>query len=154
MLVLKLAAEFQGFARDLHDEAVDYFAVHVANGKAAVETILRERMTSERNLDKKNAQADSLLNDFGRLGLTLWSALERADRQAQSWRTELTKFNQMRNALAHDDQARVHLLRQQGYRLDHSTVQTWERTLDSLAQTMDDVVGDYLSALLGVGRPW
>ncbi|MEZ0073507.1 hypothetical protein [Planotetraspora sp. GP83] len=149
MIVMRLAAEFQGFSRDLHDEAVDCFVSQVAGRTQSVQSILLERMTSGRDLGKGNAHADALDRDFARLGLALWPALEQADPNAIRWRQELTKLNQMRNAIAHDDRSRLQALRQSGYMLTTGLVETWEQTLNSLAGTMDDVVSANLSNLLG-----
>lgn len=153
-LTLRVAGEFQGFARDLHDLAVDYFAVTVSRGNADLEALLRVRTTAGRLLDKGNAQPGSLGSDFALLGLALWPALESADPRATDWNSSLQRLNTARNAIAHVDQPGLDNLRADGHPVTLAAVRTWRRDLDRLADTMDDVVSAYLDRLLGYGRPW
>ena len=69
--MLRLAAEFQAFTRDLHDQASDQFAAWVAPGSATVQTVVRRRLTENRQLDRGNAHPASLGSDFGRFGFEL-----------------------------------------------------------------------------------
>jgi hypothetical protein len=154
MLASRLATEFQGYAVALHDAAADYFVAIVAPGNRQVAIVLRERMTQARALNRGNATPDALTRDFSRIGLTLWPALQSADPHAASWQIELQKLVETRNAVVHADDAALLSLRAQGYPLTTAKVRDWQQTLDRLTGTMDDVVSDYLSALLGVARPW
>ena len=74
-LVLAVAAEFQGFARDLHDVCVDAFVAEAAPRNAALRTVLRAQLTENRALDKWNATPGNLGADFGRFGIALWPDL-------------------------------------------------------------------------------
>jgi hypothetical protein len=154
MVIQRMATEFQGFARGLHDEATDIFIHHVGAGNINLETILRERMTADRALDKGNAHADAVKKDFARLGLTLWPTMRVADIRAGKWETELRKIVEMRNGVAHDDASKIARLYGAGYVLNAATLQSWQKLLDDLCTCMDDVVSTYLSALLGIQRPW
>lgn len=78
-LVLVLAAEFQGFARELHDAAVQTFARWSAGGNEALERVLEVRLTEGRQLDRGNAQPGSLGSDYGRLRPTRDDPLAVAD---------------------------------------------------------------------------
>jgi hypothetical protein len=153
-LTLRLAGEFQGFARHLHDLAVDYFVGTLAGGNTQLADTLRARMTTNRQLDRGNAQPSSLGSDFALLGLTLWPALERIDPRAPAWNASLARLNTARNAIAHVDQPQLDQLRVQGHPVTLVAVRTWRRDLNRLAETMDDVVSAYLDQLLGFGRPW
>src|SRR4051812_24756854 len=62
MLVVRLTAEFQGFTRDLHDEASDYLAKAVSLGNAPLAAILRQRFTTARKLDVGNPIPGALGN--------------------------------------------------------------------------------------------
>ena len=154
MLASRLATEFQGYAVALHDAAADQFVTVVAGGNRQVAIVLRERMTQARALGRGNATPEALARDFSRMGLTLWPALESADSRATSWKTELLKLVETRNAVVHADDAALLNLRSQGYPLTGGKMRDWQQTLNLLTVTMDDVVSDYLSALLGVARPW
>lgn len=153
-LTLRLAGEFQGFARHLHDLAVDHFVDTLASANTQLADTLRARMTTNRQLDRGNAQPSSLGSDFALLGLTLWPALERLDPRTPAWNASLARLNIARNAIAHVDQPQLDQLRVQGHPVTLAAVRTWRRDLDRLAATMDDVVSAYLDQLLGYGRPW
>lgn len=114
-------------------------------------------MSRDRQLDKGNAHPGALGGDFSRLGLVLWPALATASsgRRAAKWKEDLDTLNLARNAIAHDDQKKFLELQKCGkYPITLSTVKAWHRSLDSLASTMDDVVGDYLGTIIGGPRPW
>lgn len=153
-LTLRLAGEFQGYCRDLHDEAVDFF-VNTASPNPAVASVLRAQLTSNRKLDRGNAQPDSLKQDFLRLGMDLPAAIFAANpvRGPQRWAT-LKELNKARNAIAHANYAELVSLRNAGYPITMRTISTWRSQVDALAQKMDDVVAAALDALLGAGRPW
>jgi hypothetical protein len=153
-LTLRLAGEFQGFARHLHDLAVDYFVDIVSGGNVQLAEVLEQRTKTNRKLDRGNAQPGSLGSDFALLGLTLWPALEQADPRASDWKTSLERLNTVRNAIAHVDQDALDQLRRDGHPVTLTAVRGWRRDLDRLAENMDDVVSAYLDGLLGQGRPW
>jgi hypothetical protein len=153
-LTLRLAGEFQGFARDLHDLSVDYFVTVAARANPPLANVLRARMTGNRQLDRGNAHPGSLGADFALLGLTLWGALETANPRSALWNRELTALNDARNAIAHAEEGRLAALRADGYPITLGTIRRWRRNLDGLVETMDDVASDYLDQLLGAGRPW
>jgi hypothetical protein len=78
-LILRLAAEFQGFARDLHDLACDHLASWAAPTSAAVESVIRNRLREGRDLDRGNAHPGVVGKDFERFGFELWPALANRD---------------------------------------------------------------------------
>jgi hypothetical protein len=153
-LILRIAAEFQGYARDLHDLSVDDFARTVAGTNAGLETVLRERLTSSRLLDKGNANPGALGSDFGRLGIDLWPALSARTTAASGWNADLEALIEVRNAIAHAREHELAGLRARGYPTTLRMVFTWLGMLDHLAVAMDEVVADQLSRLLGTAAPW
>jgi hypothetical protein len=153
-LTLRLAGEFQGFARHLHDLAVDHFVDIVSAGNVQLAEVLEQRTKTNRKLDRGNAQPGSLGSDFALLGLTLWPALEHADPRTSDWKASLERLNAVRNAIAHVDQDALDQLRRDGHPVTLTAVRSWQRDLDRLAVAMDDVVSTYLDGLLGQGRPW
>ena len=154
-LTLRLAAEFQGYARELHDEAIECCVNKVATINVSLGNVVRIALANNRQLDRGNANPGALGSDFSRLGLVLWPALQRASARAARWNSELDTLNLARNAIAHDDQAKFLDLKAKGkLPITLSVVKSWRRALDSLAVTMDDVVGDYLGTFLGGLRPW
>jgi hypothetical protein len=153
-LTLRLAGEFQGFARELHDVAVDHLVLVVAGGNAGLASVLRAGMTAHRQLDKGNANPGTLGDDYRRLGIRLWPDLRAASYRATVWNRNLDLLNEARNAIAHADETTLRDLRTRGYPITLTTVNRWKSSLDGLVRAMDDVVGAYLGRSLGTGSPW
>jgi hypothetical protein len=153
-LILRLAGEFQGFCRELHDEAADHFAANSAGANLVLRQQLRTILTRDRSLDHGNAHAGSLGKDFGVFGLLLWANVATLDRHGPSRQTQLDRLNRARNAIAHDLRGELESLRSEGYPTTLRTVDRWRSALDGLATTMDTVVGSYLATLFRGPRPW
>jgi hypothetical protein len=153
-LTLRIAGEFQGYARDLHTLAVGHFVTSVAQGNTALSNVLQIQFTTNRALDRQNATPSSLGSDFGRFGLELWPTLRVANARALRWQASLEALNKARNAIAHANEDELASLGVAGYPMRLTTIKIWHRDLERLAGTMDDVVSDYLDRLLGTGRPW
>jgi hypothetical protein len=153
-LVLRLAGEFQGYSRDLHDLAVDHFVGTLAPHNPALASALGTNLTANRQLDRGNAQPGSLGNDFGRLGFQMWPALVAADRRAATWRDDLEALNKARNAIAHAEDQKLAALAGAGYPMWLRTVKRWRGSLNGLTQCMDAMVASSLSQILGTGAPW
>jgi hypothetical protein len=153
-LVLRLAAEFQGFARDLHDVASNTFASWAAAGNSDLETVLQNRLTQGRQLDRGNARPSSLGSDFERLGFELWPALAQRDPRSPARQGSLELLNQARNAIAHDDEPALAALRARGAPITLRTFRAWQRDLDGLAHTLDLEVANKLAKLFKRSIPW
>lgn len=149
-MLLAVASEFQGFARDLHDLAVDAFVAATAPGNARLAAVLHDRLVLGRALDTGNPQPDVLAADFGRLGMTFWKSLG-GDPQA---RASLATLLTARNAVAHADNAKIDTVRASGHRITVKTIVRWRRDLDTLAGAMDEAVARHHASLFGVARPW
>jgi hypothetical protein len=148
-LVLALAAEFQGFTRELHDQAVAAVATALCP-TPELHAVVTNALIHQRALDRGNARPTALTSDFRRLALKVWPALTAADPRAHDWRVTLVAVNDARNAIAHADPAGL-------ARLGHlapSRVDGWRNALDALATALDAVAGRHLAALLTVPEPW
>lgn len=152
-LVIAVTSEFQGFARDLHDVAVEVFVAEAARGNAALAAVIRGHLT-DRQLSRGNAAPAVLDADFRGLGLALWPSLEAIDTSAPDWRYDLDRLNTARNAIAHADEAKLTALRAEGCTTRLLQVNRWLRTLDVLAPAMDEVTSAHLASLFGIARPW
>lgn len=155
-LLVRLAAEWRGFARDLHDEATDSLVDWAGSRAAAkVALVLRSLLTGDRRLTG-GADESALDRDFARLGVVaLWELLDAADeRHGVTGRGQLRRLLQARDGLVADDQATLSQLRREGFALDLPTAARWRQALDDLATDLDGVVADHLAALLGIPRPW
>lgn len=99
-LALRVTSEFQGFARELHDDAVSLIAEAVAPGDRHRQLLLGLPYQAARRLDRGNADGRALSQDFKLFGLTLWSDPEQGDpSRAAEWKAAV----EARNGLAHDD---------------------------------------------------
>jgi hypothetical protein len=153
-MVLRLAGEFQGYARDLHDLAVDHLVQSLAPQGSPLASMLRTNLTRSRELDRGNAHPGSLGSDFERLGFRLWPALGQMDSRAQKWNIELSAINRARNAIAHAEDQKLATLATEGWPMQLRTIKRWRSSLDGLARCMDRVVAESLVALTGKGAPW
>jgi hypothetical protein len=153
-LLLRLAAQFQGFAKHLHTEVAVTFGDLAQPNDHALARVISTGLQTRRELDRLNAQEDSLASDFGRFGIDLWDDMTRRDARTPKRRTHLRWFNTARNALAHDDLAKLAPVLEAGYRIDLDWLRRWRQALDGLAGTIDDVMSAHLARQFGVARPW
>jgi hypothetical protein len=153
-LVLRLAAEFQGFARDLHAEGVEFFAGQAAPGNDPLRAVLMDLLGLGLRLDRGNADPGSLGDAFNRFGFQLWVALETRDRRTVHRQQHLLRLNRARNAIAHARMDEIAALRSEGFPLTLATVRVWRTALNGLAVTLDVELAVQLSRLFAGPRPW
>src|SRR4051812_34331112 len=67
-LVLQLAGEFQGFSRDLHDEAVRAMVSSIGTPSSRLRSTVLDNLVHGRRLNRGNADPGTLEEDFSRLG--------------------------------------------------------------------------------------
>ena len=153
-LILRLASEFQGFARDLHDESGVFVARCLAPGNQQLQDSLRIPYTANRKLNQGNADPGTLGNDFGLFGLALWADLQlRYQVRARDWNQKLAALNMARNGIVHDDGAKLARVQADGWPLTLRSADRWKAALDGLADGMDRVVGGHLKLVYGT-TPW
>lgn len=149
--ILVLAAEFQGFARELHDETAEFLASSMARGDLNYFEIARNNLTAKRELDSVNAKPSSINADFKRLGISdLWVEIERSNSAGARWRAELGMLNVARNAIAHNNPAK---LRGLGVPINARTIRSWRAYCNNVSQQMDRALKAYLFTTTG-RRPW
>jgi hypothetical protein len=153
-LILRLASEFQGFARDLHDESSAFIVRSLAPGDTRRQGRLRVLYTQHRKLNRGNADPATLGHDFGLFGVELWPELQaRYPANARGWNQKLVALNAARNGIAHDDGTKIALVQADGWPLTLRSVDRWKSSLDGLARGIDRVVGGYLRFEYGT-TPW
>jgi hypothetical protein len=155
--ILQIVAEFQGFARDLHDLAVERM-VDLSGVLAPYIPLMTEAASLGRQIDSGNAGLRSLQVDFRRVGLhglqgqlaaanPKWSAPGGSDKQAYE------DLILLRNALAHGNQAQLDELRSRSL----ADTVTWARqrlpALNRIARKFDRVVWEHLLQSFGQ-EPW
>jgi hypothetical protein len=152
--ILRLAAEFQGFTRDLHDEACEVFAQWSAPMNEHASGLIQEGLCLSRDVDRGNAHPGSLGKDFSRFGIDLWARMKIRDPLTPSHSGSLDQLNRARNAIAHADSNKLARLRSSGIPLVASTIRRWRHDLDALAVNMDREVGVQLGLIFGRSSPW
>lgn len=151
-LFIALVAQFQLFARSLHDEAVD---VHVGLAVAAQQGVLRNLLVQGRKLDTGNPRKSSLGHDFGRLGFAFVDSIESTSPTGADDLTSLDHLVTFRNAIAHGNETEIKaMVAAGGIKETKTSFRAYLKIADRLAGTMDDVVATKLAALLNVARPW
>jgi hypothetical protein len=156
-----LSAEFQGFCRELHIEAIDTLMDHVDKLTAQAQppavanlgVVLRQRISTHRKLETGNPNAGNIGADFNFLFVTqtVWSAVALKPQQ-----DDLEDMNHWRNAIAHHDYKKPVCMTPSGtYRTSPllRDCQRYRRVCEQLAPRLDDVVGSELGSLIG-RRPW
>jgi len=153
-LILRLASEFQGFARDLHDECGLFIARCLAPGNQQLQDSLRIPYTLHRKMNQGNADPGTLGNDFGLFGMVLWADLQaRYPTHAGAWNQKLLALNMARNGIAHDDGTKIARVQANGWPLTLRSVDRWKSSLDGLARGIDRAVGGHLKLMYGT-TPW
>ncbi len=145
-----LAAQFQGFCRDLHSECVDFIVAPITI--PPLRLAVREEFLYNRRLNTGNANQGSIAADFGRIGANdFWNSVD-ADRAGNDQRRQLLdRLNAWRNAIAHQDFDPAKLGGITVLRLE--LVRRWRRVCSRLAHSMDRVMRSQIHLMIGT-YPW
>lgn len=147
---LLLAAQFQGFCRDLHTESADFLVTLIA--VPSFRSTVRADFLWNRSLDRGNANQGNIAGDFRRLGIADFWTLVDADRPGNDrCRVALDHLNEWRNAIAHQTLDPGKLGGTTILRLE--VVRRWRRACRLLARSIDKVIWDHLRREIG-SDPW
>lgn len=145
-----LAAQFQGFCRDLHTESVDFLVAVIPQPEFQL-AVWRE-LQWNRQLDSKNANQGTIGGDFGRLGVSnFWERVDGIFANNHRRRQWLDELNTWRNAIAHQMFDPALLGGTTLLRL--ARVQRWRRGCNRLALSMDRVLRAYIQSITS-NAPW
>jgi hypothetical protein len=144
-----LAAQFQGFCRDLHSECVDALVGAIA--PAAVQDMVEIALLVGRQLDRGNAHPGSLGADFGRFDLIFWSEVESYNPRNPARKDLLEMLNRWRNAIVHQVFDPNQLGGTTVLRLEQ--VRRWRAACKGLARSFDEVMRRHLQTRTGAS-PW
>jgi hypothetical protein len=149
-LVLRLASEFQGFCRDLHNFTVNSLVDLVTVSSPHLSSLLTNGLISGRGLNRRSADPTTIDADFARLGLNLWPALAASWPESTStWRQALVELHRARNGVAHDDEDAIAAVQDAGWALHLSTVRKWRNLLDETVVAVDSVVSKDITERFG-----
>jgi hypothetical protein len=153
-LILRLAAEFHGFARDLHDVAAAEHVSRITAQTPGRAVVLSDLFLGDRWLDRGNLTAAALGADFGRFGLDVWGELSRRDARAAAWRTDLTYLHAARGAIAGAARPTARAPSYPAWPPTLAVGRRWQAVLDGLAAVLDEAVADQILDVYGKPRPW
>lgn len=145
-LVTALVAQFQGFARDLHDLAVEEFVASIE--PSARSEAVRQLLTQGRKLETNTPRPSTLGSDFGRLGIGLIPAIKDVDTRGAQRLETLENVVELRNAIGHGNDAEIDRLASEGYKATKTAFRKYRRTFNALARTLDSVLAEQLASLL------
>jgi hypothetical protein len=153
-LVQRLASEFQGYCRDLHDDAVEAILDTIMASYSPLRAVLMNGLILDRGLDRRSADPKTIANDFARLGLDLWVALAASHPEAVSgWREGLLLLHRARNGVSHDDRATLAAVAAAGWPMAIGSVRAWRNLVDEAAAAMDDEVSKDIAERIRE-NPW
>lgn len=131
MLYVALAAEFQGYCRDLHQECVDDLLDQMSVLPYRLRMLIGATLETGRALDRQNATVATVARDFKELGISPWESIQLRNKEKyRDWRTTLDTVISARNAIAHSDEDRVGKLVLDGV----LTVDSWKKCLHALEE--------------------
>jgi hypothetical protein len=141
--VVRIAAEFQGFCRDLHNEAARVFGTLTRMTGIALNVVVQS-FQMQRGLDGGNPNVEVLRRDFLRFGIDLWTAMDMYDDTSPRLREQLQRLLKERNSVVHGGLATF----------DRPRMMQYRTAVDRLASNLDAVVSIELGLLFGEAAPW
>lgn len=150
-LVIRLAAEFQGYVRALHS-AVAHALVGRLREREPLARVLRAALTNGRWLDRGNATKDTIAKDFGRFAINPLGAVVTSYAGGAAWADALRTLNDVRNRIAHGDTAAI--AEAAGGPVDADRVRRWYAALRELAAALDAVTANAVATTTGGPAPW
>lgn len=112
---MALAAEFQGYCRELHDECLIKLVSTVEGAPEKVVAVFGGALWDRRGLDRNNATVDTVKDDFNRLGVEMWTTLQESHRfEYQRWRSAVVLISEVRNAVVHSVPKKLKKLEREG----------------------------------------
>ncbi|MBJ7287989.1 hypothetical protein [Williamsia sp.] len=152
-VISRVLAEFQGFCRDLHNEAVDHVVSCSGITDPGLLALTRAAYLRGRLLDQGNPTWKVLIADFGRVELDLKKTIKtHYPERHKTWLAQLDSLTYTRNAVAHADEIKLLACRSRGD-LNLRRARESRRTTGAIASGMDRVTKTHLKQLTGVA-PW
>lgn len=152
-IALRISGEFQGYARDLHDEASDELMARTHFTTAAHEDVFRNLLNLNRKLDGGNATPSSLQEDFRRFGFTVLDEIKLGYTRGANWLKALEQLNTARNGIAHSDAGKI-AKATGGRPIDLREVRRWDSSARSLVKALDKTVAIKIAAVTSGVLPW
>lgn len=146
-LITRLLAEFQGYCRDLHTEAVDHIVTMASIPNPNLNLIFRSAYIDRRALKVGIPSWANLCKDFSMFGMDLRKSMdaEFGNVRFGPWRIALDDLVEARNAIAHSNDEEIKNCRvKHPYGLTVRTAKGWRAKLNGFTAGLDAVVGKHL----------
>ncbi len=151
-IVARLVAEFQGYCRDLHDEAVDHVVGRLGVTDPGLLALTRAAYIRDRDLNKGNPTWNALKNDFERLGMQFQKDMNDQFKSTPALRKKLSDLLYARNAFVHADDVKLIDCRNRNV-LWLRQMRIWRAALNRLVGSIDTATSAHLKVLTGQ-NPW
>jgi len=142
--VMLISGHFQGYCRDLYSESVQLCA-NIA--PLSIQPTIQVQFLKGLAIDSGNPTVQNIRKDFERFGFRL--ELGKADPANVPRITDLDLLNRWRNHVAHQNATAP----TQPAVLTSTDVQGWQNSCDGLAISLDDIMKQELTRILGAA-PW
>ena len=152
-ITLRLAGEWQGYLRDLHDEATDAFLARTNHPTPAFESNLRSLLTLQRDVDTKNATPSTMQRDFLRFGFRILDDIKVTYVNGADWLRRVEELNEARNGIAHDDRVKM-TTAAGGPTLTLGRVKNWHSAVRQLVKACDRIAAVSVATVTGGSVPW
>lgn len=151
-IIARLVAEFQGYCRDLHDEAVDHVVQCLGVSDPGLRALTRTAYIRGRDLNTGNPTWNALKNDFGRLEMRLQADMDARYSASPRLREVLKDVLYARNAVVHADDVKLLNCRNRKH-LTLRQARAWRASLNRFVSGIDNTTGAHLKVLTGK-VPW
>lgn len=151
-IIARLVAEFQGYCRDLHDEAVDHVVGRLGVTDPGLLALTRAAYIRGRDLNTGNPTWNALRNDFGRLEMRFQVEMDARYSSSPKLRDALKEILYARNAVVHADEVKLMNCRNRKH-LTLRQSRLWRGSLNRLASGIDHATGAHLKVLTRQA-PW
>ena len=160
---VRVVAEFQGFARDLHNVAAECVVV-LAGTASQHQALLIRNIKEGRMLDSGNPTFENIQRDFKRVGIgdlrarvekhdPSWKAAGRGTARMAGDAASLENLIQLRNSIAHGNDGQLIRLRTKGIRGTLKWTKGQLPALYRIVIALDRSVWDYFKEEFGQ-EPW
>jgi hypothetical protein len=140
--ILLMSAHFQGFCRDLYTECTQIIASAMP---PSFQPVIQKQFTTNLSLNQGNATEQAIVEDFSRVVIGL--DLRGADPHNGRRLGDLRDLNNLRNVAAH------HKPLAPASFPTLATIRMWKNSCGALAASLDRILYNELSTILG-HQPW
>jgi hypothetical protein len=153
-LLVRVAAEFQGFCVELQGLVADELIKQTASQNDALEVILRTALRPTQ-LSVGNPTEESIRRDFARVGVrNIWALQGSNPIDASAKLPTLKKLLKVRNAIAHGQYVDISRNLSGAGTIHAFAFNQCLPDLDHIVSELDEALSIFIDGLFQLGRPW